>query len=214
MGGRGGSDVLQRPYTVGGGAVPPPLDPLLLPFQFLRLTAKILLWRLRCQEDLSLKIFCPPSVGTIGGLWEEGGPSQTPLPPFLIHHRGGGGGGAVSLGTAPGSGPGGLAGVGDGGLVGVFQPPPGLRGGGGGQGGGGALGCGWRCPIPRATGHRPMRAFHCEGGPVRGVRGSASRLVSLVVGYGGKGQGCPRGTSASFFFTSRLTTEGHRRDFG
>ena len=54
------SDVLERPCTVGGGGgVPPPpgppstspLDPPLLPFQCLRLTAKTLLWR---QEDLSL----------------------------------------------------------------------------------------------------------------------------------------------------------------
>ena len=56
------------------GGTPPPL----LPFQCLRLTAKILLRRLRCQEDLSLKIVGPPSVGTIGGPKEEGGPSQPP----------------------------------------------------------------------------------------------------------------------------------------
>ena len=40
----------------------------------------MLLRRLRCQEDLRLTIFGPPSAGTIGGSWEEGGPSQTPLP--------------------------------------------------------------------------------------------------------------------------------------
>ena len=39
-----------RPYTGGGGGVPP-LDPPLLPFQCLRVTAKMLLWYLRCQED-------------------------------------------------------------------------------------------------------------------------------------------------------------------
>ena len=69
-----------------GGTPPgPPLPPPLLPFQCLRLTAKILL---RCQEDLSLQIFGPPSAGTIGGPWEEGGgPSQPlPLPPPLLIH--------------------------------------------------------------------------------------------------------------------------------
>ena len=61
---------------------PPPL----LPFQCLRLTAKILL---QCQEDLSLKTFGMPSAGTIGGPKEERCPSQPPpplsdlpLPPF------------------------------------------------------------------------------------------------------------------------------------
>ena len=72
--GGGGSDLLERPYTVGGGGVtlPPPWTPLppltpLPPFQCLRLTAKILLRRLQCQEDLSLKIFGLSSAGTIGG---------------------------------------------------------------------------------------------------------------------------------------------------
>ena len=61
---------------------PPPLDPPPpLPFRCLRLTAKILLRRLRCQEYLRLNIFGPPSAGTIGGPWEEGGPSQTPPSP-------------------------------------------------------------------------------------------------------------------------------------
>ena len=46
--------------------IPPPRPPPpFLPFQYLRLTAKILLRRLRCQADLSLKIFGPPSAGTI-----------------------------------------------------------------------------------------------------------------------------------------------------
>ena len=61
------SDVLERPYTVGGVGVPLAGPPPLLRFQFLRLTAKILLWRLRCQEDLSLNFFGPPLLGTIGG---------------------------------------------------------------------------------------------------------------------------------------------------
>ena len=48
------SDVLERPYTAGGGGVPLPRPlshPPPLPFRCLRLTAKILLRRLRCQED-------------------------------------------------------------------------------------------------------------------------------------------------------------------
>ena len=49
------SDVLERPYTARGrgGYIdpPPPRTPPLLPFQCLRLTTKIVLRRLRCQED-------------------------------------------------------------------------------------------------------------------------------------------------------------------
>ena len=63
----------------------PPIDPPLLPFQCLRLTAKILPRRLRCQEDLSFKIFRPAfggdHRGTLGGGGGGGGPSQPPLPP-------------------------------------------------------------------------------------------------------------------------------------
>ena len=85
------SDVLERPYTAGeGGGVTPSWTPppILLPFQCLRLTAKKLLRRFRCQDDLSFKIFGPPSSGTIGGPWEEGVPAKPPLrspPPPLIH---------------------------------------------------------------------------------------------------------------------------------
>ena len=84
-GGRPGAvprDVLERPYTAGGGGVHP-LPPL-LPFQCSRLTAKILLRRLRCQEDLRFKMFGPLSAGTTGGPWEEGRGSQPnpPSPPF------------------------------------------------------------------------------------------------------------------------------------
>ena len=59
------------------GGTPPPGPPPLLPFQCWRLTAKILLRRLRIQEDLRLKIFGPPSAGTIG----EGGVSLPNPPP-------------------------------------------------------------------------------------------------------------------------------------
>ena len=72
------SDVLQRLDTAGGAPPPPPPS---LPFQCLRLTAKILLRRLWCQEDLRLKISGPPLAGTIGGPWEEGGGQPNPLPP-------------------------------------------------------------------------------------------------------------------------------------
>ena len=41
--------------------------------------------RLRCQEDLSFKMFAPPSAATIGGPWEEGGGG---LPPPLQRMRG------------------------------------------------------------------------------------------------------------------------------
>ena len=70
-------DVLERPYTVGGGGgTPPPL-----PFQCSRLTAKILLWRLRRQEDLSVKTFGLPSAGAMGGPKEEGVSQPDPPPP-------------------------------------------------------------------------------------------------------------------------------------
>ena len=83
--------MLDRPYTAGEAPPPPPsspdpspptpLDPPpLLPFQCLRLTAKILLRRLRCQEVLGFKMFAPPSAGAIGGPSEEGGPSHPPPP--------------------------------------------------------------------------------------------------------------------------------------
>ena len=74
---------------------PFPLPSPLLPFQCLRVTAKILLRRLRHQEDLSVKFFGPPSVGTIGGPKEEGSqqpppPLRPPLPPvFHSTERGG-----------------------------------------------------------------------------------------------------------------------------
>ena len=81
-GGGGGSDVLEGPHTVGGRGVPPP--PALLPFQCLRLTAKSLLWRLRCQEDLSFKSSRPAfggdHRGTLGGV---GGVPAKPPPPAL-----------------------------------------------------------------------------------------------------------------------------------
>ena len=64
---------------------PPPGPPPLLPFQCLRLTARILLRRIRRRKDLSLKNFGPPSAGTIRGPWEEGGSQPNPPPPLLIH---------------------------------------------------------------------------------------------------------------------------------
>ena len=65
----------------GGGVPPPPRTPL-LPFQCLRLTAKVLLRRLRRQDNLSLKIVGTPSAVTIGGPKEDGGPSQPPPLPL------------------------------------------------------------------------------------------------------------------------------------
>ena len=63
--------------NVTQGVIPPPL----LLFQCLRLTAKILLRCLRCQQDLRFKIFGPPSAGIIGGPGEEGGvPAKSPCP--------------------------------------------------------------------------------------------------------------------------------------
>ena len=70
-----------------------PLPPSLLPFQCLRLTAKILLQRLRCQEDSSFKIFRPAfggdHRGTLGGGRVRPNPPPLPLPfrlppPLLI----------------------------------------------------------------------------------------------------------------------------------
>ena len=80
-----GQDVLEQPYIVGGGGYPPPPRTPLLPFQCLRLTAKILLRHLRCQEDSSFKIFGPPSARTLGGPKEEGGVPAKPPPPLPIH---------------------------------------------------------------------------------------------------------------------------------
>ena len=62
--------------TMASCQAPPPLRP----FQCWRLTAKILLRCLRCQEDLC-KILGPPSAGTIGGPSEEGGSLPTPPGP-------------------------------------------------------------------------------------------------------------------------------------
>ena len=55
--GRGqGSDVLDTPQEEGGIPLPGP----------------------PCQEDLRFKNFGPPSAGTIGGPWEEGGSQPNP----------------------------------------------------------------------------------------------------------------------------------------
>ena len=70
------SDVLERPYTVGGGEVPSPGPSPLLPVQCLRLTAKNLLRRLRCQEDFSTKILARPQAGRVGPGGLPGGPVE------------------------------------------------------------------------------------------------------------------------------------------
>ena len=80
-GGLGGSPshVLGCTPQEGGGLPSPPSSPS----KCLRLTAKVLLRRLPCQEDLRFKIFGPPSARTIGGPWGEGGGSQSPPSPLL-----------------------------------------------------------------------------------------------------------------------------------
>ena len=80
--GVGQPHVSERPYTAGVGGVPPtPPGTPLPPFQGLGLTAKIVLQRLRHQDDSSPKNFGLPLAGTIGGPKEEGSPSQTSLTP-------------------------------------------------------------------------------------------------------------------------------------
>ena len=72
-------DVLYRPSTAGGGPPPPPLEPPFpVPFQCLRLTAKILI---RWQEDLRCKIFRPAFGGNHRGTLGGGGVPAKPLPP-------------------------------------------------------------------------------------------------------------------------------------
>ena len=96
-------DALERPYTVGRVGVPPPgphLPPPLLPFPCLRLTAKILLRRLRCQEDFKLQNFRPAfgrdhrrgvaaKPPSLPPPFRPPSPpfntSLPPLPPILIH---------------------------------------------------------------------------------------------------------------------------------
>ena len=75
--------VRPSPLSKALGYPPPWTPPPLLPFQCLRPTAKILLRRLRPQEDLSFKSFGLPSAGTIGGPREEDAPGQSPLTPPL-----------------------------------------------------------------------------------------------------------------------------------
>ena len=72
---------LTEPTTEALWQPPPPPDPPpLLPFHCLRLTAKILLRRLRCQEDLRFKILGGDERGTLGG---GGVPAKPPAPrPF------------------------------------------------------------------------------------------------------------------------------------
>ena len=86
------SDVLERPYTVGRGTSPdppylpplgppPPLPPPLVMFEA---ESKFLLRRLRCQEDLGLKIFRPAFGGDHRGTLGGGGvrPNPPSPPPF------------------------------------------------------------------------------------------------------------------------------------
>ena len=77
------------------GGTPPPGPPCppppLLRFQCLRLTANILLRRLRSQEDLRFKIKKPPFSGYHRGALGKGGrgPSQSPPPPLCNTSPGG-----------------------------------------------------------------------------------------------------------------------------
>ena len=68
------SDALERPYTVAGGGAG--VNPL-LPFQCLRLTAKILPRELKLRN--SRPAFGRVHRGTLGG---GGVPAKPPLPPF------------------------------------------------------------------------------------------------------------------------------------
>ena len=81
----GGGDGLEGPYTAGGGGVTP-LDPLPLPlpFQCLRLTAKISASAPSVPRGLRLKDFWPAFGGGHGGTLGGGGvPAKPPLPlPF------------------------------------------------------------------------------------------------------------------------------------
>ena len=71
-----GSDVLQGLYTAGGGGVPPPLPMFEAGSQNFCFGAE------RVKNVCRLKMFVPPSAGTIGEPWEEGGSQPTPPPPL------------------------------------------------------------------------------------------------------------------------------------
>ena len=80
----------RTPQDEGGYPLGPP-PPFSSPSN--QLTAKILLLRLRCQEDLSFKLFrlaFGDHRGTLGGRGSQPNPFtppplQTPAPPLLIH---------------------------------------------------------------------------------------------------------------------------------
>ena len=56
--------------------IPPPLPPL----PMFEADSQNLTSAPSMPRGFKLQNFCPPLVGTIGGPWEEGGPSQTPPP--------------------------------------------------------------------------------------------------------------------------------------
>ena len=80
-------DVLERPYTVAGGGGTPPWTPLPPPPPpMFGADSQNFASAPSVPRGFKLKTFGPPSAGTIGGPWEEGGPSQIsllppPLPP-------------------------------------------------------------------------------------------------------------------------------------
>ena len=76
----GGSDVLERPYAAGGRGRNPPPPPSPLPM--FEADSQNSASAPSVPRGFTLQMFGPPLAGTIGGPWEEGGPSQTPLPPL------------------------------------------------------------------------------------------------------------------------------------
>ena len=84
-GGRGRRrDVLDRPYAAGGGGVTPPAPPPPPPpppLPMFEADSQHFASAPSVPRALRIKIFGPPLAGTIGGPWEEGGPSHPPPPP-------------------------------------------------------------------------------------------------------------------------------------
>ena len=74
-------DVLERPCTVGGGGVsPPPQTPPPPPLPMFGADRQNFASAPSVPRGFTLQTFGPPSAGALGGPWEEGGPSQNPLP--------------------------------------------------------------------------------------------------------------------------------------